>query len=230
MGRPEVTRLFCLCLPSARHDYARPVAGRSLPRGRARLAASCSPAPRPPGTAPEEPSGITEKSWSRGVIARPTIFTPSGTPVICSRSRSRLRTYKISPLNIEHAPTRACCWSSPTADALGARSEPGQGWGPGSAVSPPRCTGPPLRHRHGSVSTGLGPFRYGTTTALLRLRIHVRTGTGSRRGSTRPSARPSAPPGAATRWLAWRRRHQALSTWYHHRTRLARDELILLVR
>ena len=37
--------------------------------------------------------------------------------------------------------------SSPIADALGARSEPGQGWGPGSAVSPPRCTGPPLRLR-----------------------------------------------------------------------------------
>ena len=37
------------------------------------------------------------------------------------------------------------------------------------------------------------------------------------------------PPGTATRWLTWRRRHQALSTWYHHRTRLARDEQILLV-
>jgi SRSO17 transposase len=37
------------------------------------------------------------------------------------------------------------------------------------------------------------------------------------------------PAGAATRWLAWRRRHQALSAWYHHRTRLARDERILLV-
>jgi SRSO17 transposase len=30
------------------------------------------------------------------------------------------------------------------------------------------------------------------------------------------------PPGAATSWLAWRRRHQALSAWYHQRTRLAR--------
>jgi SRSO17 transposase len=37
------------------------------------------------------------------------------------------------------------------------------------------------------------------------------------------------PPGAATRWLAWRRRHQALSAWYHQRTRLARNEQILLV-
>jgi SRSO17 transposase len=34
-------------------------------------------------------------------------------------------------------------------------------------------------------------------------------------------------PGAAGHWLAWRRRHQALSAWYHHRTRLARDEQIL---
>jgi hypothetical protein len=31
------------------------------------------------------------------------------------------------------------------------------------------------------------------------------------------------PPGAATHWLAWRRHHQALSAWYHQRTRLARD-------
>jgi SRSO17 transposase len=37
------------------------------------------------------------------------------------------------------------------------------------------------------------------------------------------------PPGASRHWLAWRRRHQALSAWYHHRTRLARNEQILLV-
>jgi SRSO17 transposase len=37
------------------------------------------------------------------------------------------------------------------------------------------------------------------------------------------------PPGAATHWLAWRRRHQALSAWYHQRTRLARDTEIVLV-
>ncbi|HEY3652751.1 MAG TPA: IS701 family transposase, partial [Streptosporangiaceae bacterium] len=37
------------------------------------------------------------------------------------------------------------------------------------------------------------------------------------------------PPGASRHWLAWRRRHQALSAWYHQRTRLARDEQILLV-
>ena len=38
------------------------------------------------------------------------------------------------------------------------------------------------------------------------------------------------PPGAATHWLAWRRRHQALSAWYHQRTRLARNTEIALVR
>ena len=38
-------------------------------------------------------------------------------------------------------------------------------------------------------------------------------------------ARPP-PPGAAVHWLAWRRRHQALSAWYHQRTRLARDATI----
>jgi SRSO17 transposase len=37
------------------------------------------------------------------------------------------------------------------------------------------------------------------------------------------------PPGAATHWLAWRRRHQARSSWYHQRTRLARDAEISLV-
>jgi SRSO17 transposase len=37
------------------------------------------------------------------------------------------------------------------------------------------------------------------------------------------------PPGAATHWLAWRRRHQALSAWYHHRARLARHATITQV-
>jgi SRSO17 transposase len=37
------------------------------------------------------------------------------------------------------------------------------------------------------------------------------------------------PPSSDRHWLAWRRRHQALSAWYHHRTRLARDDQILLV-
>jgi hypothetical protein len=33
-------------------------------------------------------------------------------------------------------------------------------------------------------------------------------------------SRPT-PPGQAGHWLDWRRRHQALARWYHHRTRLA---------
>ena len=32
-----------------------------------------------------------------------------------------------------------------------------------------------------------------------------------------------SPPGLAGHWLDWRRRHQALARWYHHRTRLARQ-------
>jgi hypothetical protein len=42
-------------------------------------------------------------------------------------------------------------------------------------------------------------------------------------------ARP-APPGLAVHWMCWRRRHQALARWYHHRTRLARDASNTLVR
>jgi hypothetical protein len=38
------------------------------------------------------------------------------------------------------------------------------------------------------------------------------------------------PPDDRHHWQAWRRRHQALSAWYHHRTRLARDEQIPLLR
>jgi len=37
------------------------------------------------------------------------------------------------------------------------------------------------------------------------------------------------PPGAAENWLAWRRRHQALSAWYHQRTRLSRNLTIAQV-
>jgi SRSO17 transposase len=37
------------------------------------------------------------------------------------------------------------------------------------------------------------------------------------------------PPGSAGHWLAWRRRHQARSRWYHQRTRLARHTAIVLV-
>ena len=39
-----------------------------------------------------------------------------------------------------------------------------------------------------------------------------------------------APPGVAGHWLDWRRRHQALARWYHHRTRLARQTEIGLIR
>jgi DDE superfamily endonuclease len=35
------------------------------------------------------------------------------------------------------------------------------------------------------------------------------------------------PPGTAGNWLAWRRRHQALSAWYHQRTRLTRESKFL---
>jgi len=35
-------------------------------------------------------------------------------------------------------------------------------------------------------------------------------------------ARPH-PPGHAAHWLAWRRRHQARSRWFHQRTRLNRE-------
>jgi hypothetical protein len=39
---------------------------------------------------------------------------------------------------------------------------------------------------------------------------------------------PPAAPGQAGHWSNWRRRHQALSRWYHRRTRLARDATIIL--
>jgi len=84
------------------------------------------------------------------------------------------------------------------------------------------------------------------TAALLRRRTDTRAP-----GPVRPDQPPPAdpgmipltvpetagllahppPPGAGRHWLAWRRRHQALSGWYHQRTWLARDEQkILLVR
>ena len=82
------------------------------------------------------------------------------------------------------------------------------------------------------------------TAALLRRR----TGTQAP-APVRPDQRPPAdpglipltvpetgrllthppPPGAAGHWLAWRRRHQARSAWYHQRTRLARDAEIAQV-
>ena len=84
------------------------------------------------------------------------------------------------------------------------------------------------------------------TAALLRRRTDTRAP-----GPVRPDQPPPAdpgmipltvpetagllahppPPGAGRHWLAWRRRHQALSGWSHQRTRLARDEQkVLLVR
>ena len=39
---------------------------------------------------------------------------------------------------------------------------------------------------------------------------------------------PATPPGLAGHWATWRRRHQARSRWYHHRTRLARNPAITL--
>ena len=38
------------------------------------------------------------------------------------------------------------------------------------------------------------------------------------------------PPGTPGHWLTWRRRHQARSSWYHQRTRLARDNEITQVK
>ena len=39
--------------------------------------------------------------------------------------------------------------------------------------------------------------------------------------------RQSQPPAHAARWLQWRRRHQALSRWFHKRARLARDHALV---
>ena len=39
--------------------------------------------------------------------------------------------------------------------------------------------------------------------------------------------RQSRPPAHAARWLQWRRRHQALSRWFHKRARLARDHALV---
>jgi hypothetical protein len=81
------------------------------------------------------------------------------------------------------------------------------------------------------------------TAALLRRRTDTRA-PAPRRADQPPPADPGMipltvpetarllahppPPGASRHWLAWRRGHQALSAWYHHRTRLARNEQILL--
>jgi hypothetical protein len=62
----------------------------------------------------------------------------------CSRQPFRQN----NPLGREHrnfslkrASGRACCWISPATNCPRAGSEPGQGWGPGSTVSPPRRPG-----------------------------------------------------------------------------------------
>jgi len=81
------------------------------------------------------------------------------------------------------------------------------------------------------------------TAALLRRRTDTRA-PAPRRPDQPPPADPGMipltvpetarllahppPPGAGRHWLAWRRRHQALAAWYHQRTRLARDEQILV--
>jgi SRSO17 transposase len=82
------------------------------------------------------------------------------------------------------------------------------------------------------------------TAALLRRRTDTRAPAPLRPGQPPPAdpgliplsvpetarllAHPP-PPGAAENWLAWRRRHQALSAWYHQRTRLSRNVTITQV-
>ena len=74
------------------------------------------------------------------------------------------------------------------------------------------------------------------TAALLRRRTDTRAAAPARPGQAPPAdpgmipltvpetgrllAHPP-PRGITSHWLAWRRRHQALSAWYHQRTRLA---------
>jgi SRSO17 transposase len=80
------------------------------------------------------------------------------------------------------------------------------------------------------------------TAALLRRRTDTRAPAPIRPGQPPPAdpgmiplsvpetarllAHPP-PPGADRHWLAWRRRHQALSAWYHQRTRLSRNTTIV---
>jgi hypothetical protein len=37
-----------------------------------------------------------------------------------------------------------------------------------------------------------------------------------------------SPPGRAAHWSGWTRRHQARARWFHHRTRLERDQKITM--
>jgi SRSO17 transposase len=82
------------------------------------------------------------------------------------------------------------------------------------------------------------------TAALLRRRTDTRAPAPNRPDQAPPAdpgmipltipetarllSRPP-PPHAARHWLEWRRRHQALSAWYHQRIRLARDTTIAQV-
>jgi SRSO17 transposase len=82
------------------------------------------------------------------------------------------------------------------------------------------------------------------TAALLRRRTDTRAPAPVRPGQVPPAdpglipltvpetarllAHPP-PPGTAGHWLTWRRRHQALSAWYHQRTRLSRNTTITQV-
>jgi SRSO17 transposase len=82
------------------------------------------------------------------------------------------------------------------------------------------------------------------TAALLRRRTGAPAAAPARPGQP-PPANPGMipltvpetarllasppPPGAAGHWLNWRRRHQAISAWYHQRTRLARNTEIVQV-
>jgi len=76
-----------------------------------------------------------------------------------------------------------------------------------------------------------------------RLRGHARTRAPARPGQRPPrdlamvplsipeirrliAAAPARPPEHAWHWLAWRRRHQARSRWYHQRARLTQDTTI----
>jgi SRSO17 transposase len=83
------------------------------------------------------------------------------------------------------------------------------------------------------------------TAALLRRRTDTRAPAPVRPGQVPPAdpglipltvpetarllAHPP-PPGTAGHWLTWRRRHQALSAWYHQRTRLSRNTTITQVK
>jgi SRSO17 transposase len=82
------------------------------------------------------------------------------------------------------------------------------------------------------------------TAALLRRRTSTQAAAPIRPGQPPPAdpgmipltipetarllAHPP-PPSTAGHWLNWRRRHQAISAWYHQRTRLTRNTAIALV-